>query len=152
MSQIDTSSMFSIEDLDLEDTIENHQIRDLEKEVESYLSSYSWFVRVNKFLFAAGFSKIAVFYIEIESINYDKELWIIAGDLPIAHLVVDDLPNAKEALIEYVHIMRNWIDELRRGGDLKEQFPIKVDPTLENAIDLERRLDFIEKRFIPEEF
>ncbi len=152
MSSIDTSKMFSIEDLDLEDLIENNKIRELEKEVKNYLRSYSWFVRTNRFLFVAGFSKVAVFYIEIESINYDKKLWIIAGDLPTAHLVVDDLPDAKEALIAYVHIMRSWIEELRKGGDMKEQFPVRIKPTLENAIELERRLDFLEQRYIPEEF
>lgn len=152
MVDIDTSKMFALDVLDLGDEIENSSIKLLAEEVESYLSRYSWFVRVNRLLYAAGFSKVVVFFVEIESRRYDKQLWLVAGDLPFAHLVVDDLPNAKEVLIAYVEIMREWINAVENDGDLKECFPIRVAPTRENAVELAQRLDFIEKRYIPEEF
>lgn len=152
MIDIDTSEMVSLEALDLGDEVENSTVKQLAKEVEVYLGRFSWFQRVNRLLYAAGFSKVAVFFVEIESRNYDRRLWLVAGDLPFAHLVVDDLPNAKEVLITYVEIMRDWIDAVQNDGDLKECFPVRVAPTLENAAELAQRLDFIEHRYIPEEF
>lgn len=152
MIDIDTSTMVPLDALDLGDEIENSAVRKLADDVEVYLSRYSWFVCLKRIMYAAGFSKVAVFYIEIESKNYDELLWVVAGDLPFAHLVVDDLPNAKEVLGAYVEIMRGWIDVVQNGGDLEECFPVRVAPTSDNAAELARRLDFIEYKYIPEEF
>lgn len=128
-----------------EDEIEEAEIRRLCREVEDYLYRYAWCKRVNDIWFAGGFSKVAVFFVEIDAIGYDDELWVVVGDLPAAHLVIDEIPDVKEALLSYVYHMREWVSAVRDGRSTSDCFPIDVAPTLKNAKLLNDRLDFIEK-------
>lgn len=128
-----------------DDKVEEKAIRALCREVHSYLSSYAWCRSVREIKFAGGFSKVAVFFVRLDAIGYDSELWVIAGDLPTAHLVLDEIPDAKEALLSYVYHMRAWVEAVLENGDVENCFPVQAEPTVENARLLSARLDFIEK-------
>lgn len=76
---------------------------------------------------------------------YDDKLWVVAGDLPTAHLVTDEIPDFKEALLSYVYHMREWTKAVKSGKSTDDCFPVRALPSLENANLLDSRLDFIEK-------
>lgn len=149
MAKIDKSEMIPIERLQFDDPIEMDEIKRLGQEVRRHLHHYPWCKRIKNIWFAEGFSKVAVFFVEIDSIDYDEQLWVVVGDLPPAHLVVDDIPDAKEALFSYAAHMRDWVLAVRSGQSTKACIPVSAAPTLENADLLERRLDFIEKDYLP---
>lgn len=128
-----------------DDKVEEKAIKVLCREVHSYLSSYSWCRKIREIKFAGGFSKVAVFFVRLDSIDYDNELWVIAGDLPTAHLVLDQIPDAKEALLSYVYHMRKWVEAVAGKGNIENCFPVMAEPTIENANLLSARLDFIEE-------
>ncbi len=119
------------------------------EEAKSYLSSFKWCKSVKKLWFAGGFAQIAVFYVEIDSDDYDDKLWVIVGDLPPAHLVLDENPDVNEALLSYVYWMREWVATVKAGKSTKDCIPVNVKPTMEHAQMLESRLDFIEHEYVP---
>jgi hypothetical protein len=119
------------------------------EEAKSYLLSFKWCKSIEKLWFAGGFAQVAVFYVEIDSDSYDNKLWVIDGDLPPAHLVLDEIPNVREALLSYVYWMREWVSTVKVGQSTKDCIPVNVEPTMEHAQMLESRLDFIEHEYIP---
>src|SRR5258708_22011579 len=88
---------------------------------------------------------VAVFLFELEPIrpDVDDRLWVVAGDLPPAYLVLDNARTAREALSEYVEQMSLWVEAAKSGDSVDDLIPVNVPPTPENADLLERRLDFI---------
>ena len=146
---IDTRIMTPCDQLQDPDPIESDALRRSCDEVRKYLKNYVWCKRIKGMWFAGGFSKISVFFVELESVNYDDKLWVIVGDLPPAHLVIDDIPDFKEALLVYASHMRDWISAVRLRKSIRDCIPVDVAPTKEHAHLLERRIDFIEKEYIP---
>jgi hypothetical protein len=45
--------------------------------------------------------------------------------------------------------MRHWVAAVKAGGDLSDAIPVNAPPTLENAADLEGRLNMLETHIIP---
>lgn len=82
---------------------------------------------------------------KIDAIDCDDELWVVVGDLPAAHLVIDEIPDVKEAFLCCVYHMREWVSAVRDRRSASDCFPLDVAPTLKNAKLLSDRLDFIEK-------
>lgn len=142
---VDMSSMILCSDYKDMDKKEEMEIRRLCSEVSVYLRGYSWCKKIDKVWFAGGFSKVAVFYVELLALGYENKLWVVNGDLPMAHLVTDDIPDGKEALLSYVCHMREWVGAVRGRRSTANCFPVDAVPSLKNANLLSDRLDFIEK-------
>lgn len=146
---INTELMTAVEDIFDSDPVEMKILQERVEEAKNYILSFNWCTVVKKLWFAGGFSSVTVFFVEIESVNYDKNLWIIVGDLPPAHLVVDEIPDLKEALLSYVYHMRKWVAAVKKGRSVKNCIPVNVAPDLKNAETLELRLNFIERVYVP---
>lgn len=147
---IDKSEMVLSQDIMDDDPEELALLRERAEEACLYLSSFEWCKKVKRQWFAGGFSHIAVFFFEIDNFYpEDGNLWVIVGDIPPAHLVVDAIPDYKEALLVYAYEMRKWVDAVKNGRSIKRIIPVNVEPSMEYALMLESRLDFIEKNYVP---
>ena len=146
--QVDTSRMVLDTDICDPDLKENEILTRRAREARDYLHSFNWCHAVDKLWFAGGFSHVAVFFAHIDSIQYDKAIWVVVGDLPSAHLVVDDIPDFKEALMSYAYHMRKWVDAVKTGKNTKRLIPVNAPQTSEYAEMLESRLNFIEHEFV----
>ena len=148
-SDIEKTRMVLVENISDEDPQEQELLLKRVQAARDYLRSFNWCRRIDKLWFAGGFSQAAVFFAEIDSAQYDSELWVIVGDLPPAHLVVEDIPDFKEALLSYAYHMRKWVKAVKAQRTTKKCIPVNVEPTLEHAMLLESRLDFIEREYVP---
>jgi hypothetical protein len=148
-SHIEKTHMILVEILSDGDQQEQELLLIRSNAARDHLLSFNWCRKIEKLWFAGGFSHVAVFFAEIDSVQYDRQLWIVVGDLPPAHLVVDEIPDFKEALLTYAYHMRKWVAAVKAQRSTKRCMPVNVEPTLEHAKLLESRLDFIEKEYVP---
>src|SRR5450830_1867685 len=148
---IDRSGMIPINDISDADPVETRLLQARADEAGEFLGAFKWCRAIRGQLFAGGFSHAAVFFFEIENGTHpdDKYLWVVVGDLPPAYLVIDEIPDYKEALLAYVHEMRQWVDAAKNGKSVRDYIPVNVDPTTKNALMLESRLNFIEHECVP---
>jgi hypothetical protein len=77
-------------------------------------------------------------------------LWIVVGDLPSAYLVVVPPDSPQSALERYCSLMEEWVAAVRIGGELSDVFPVRADPTIENATMLAERIAFLRREIIPD--
>lgn len=120
---------------------------------KNYLSKFKWCEKICLSFFSFGVGRIiALFAFEIENSASpdDRFLWVVSGDLPTAYFVTDDIETTHDALTTYIRLMRDWVDAVRSGGDLKKVYPVNVSPTTEWADQLDSRLGFIERNILPE--
>jgi hypothetical protein len=149
LMQIDKSGMIVADQISDDDPIEKSLLIQRAQEARDYLMTFNWCRSIRGQWLAGGFSHVTVFAFEIDSIRYDEELWVVVGDLPPAHLVVDDIPDVKEVLLSYVFHMRNWVEAVKSGQSTNHCMPVNVSATIEHASLLESRLNFIEKEYVP---
>ena len=148
-NRIERAHMILAETISDPDLQERELLLARSQAAKDYLLSFNWCRRIEKLWFAGGFSHVAVFFAEIDSLQYDSELLVIVGDLPPAHLVVDEVPDFKEALLTYAYHMRKWVTAVKAQRSTKKCIPVNVEPTRGHALLLESRLDFIEKEYVP---
>lgn len=130
---------------------DTRKLRAMAKEAQSYLLSHSWCKKIRRGWFGFGVGGVyGVFFFEIlpGSKKVDSKLWVIVGDLPPAYLVVDESPNARAALANYVDLMQVWVDAVRAGKPIDDCIPVNAKPTKANANLLERRLRFMRTNFL----
>ncbi len=117
----------------------------------AYLSGHKW---VSDVLYGyVGFlapEVIGVFLLEIvpAEADVDRWLWVVVGDLPPAY-VCSDNRTPFEALSAYLSEMQAWVDASVAGGSTEDLIPVNVAPNPENAGQLQTRLDFIRREFLP---
>jgi len=75
---------------------------------------------------------------------------VVVGDLPSAHMGVDEDETALEALEKYCNLMDEWIAAVRTLSDLDDVFPVEVAPTQANADALQSRISFLRAEIIQE--
>jgi hypothetical protein len=80
----------------------------------------------------------------------DDQLWVVVGDLPSAYLVVLPPDSPQDVLDRYCTLMEEWVAEVRVGGDRGDVFPVRAEPTIENASMLAERIAFLRKEVIPD--
>jgi len=117
----------------------------------NYLAGFRWCRAIRNQYYGLGIGGVVcVFLFEIEGDpGVDDVLWVVTGDLPPAYLVTDAAPNPLEALRLYCGLMEDWIDAVRRKGDLSEVFPVAASPNQENANQLEIRVTQLRESIIP---
>jgi hypothetical protein len=126
---------------------------------KSFLLSRNWCNEIKTGYLAYGVDGVlGVFFFEIipAKPNVDNQLWVITGDVPPAYLVCDCAPNPSSALNGYIYEMRLWVEAVKSGKPIGNLIPVcyqditnPVPPTAEFADLLERRLEFIEQKIIP---
>lgn len=87
------------------------------------------------------------FEVEPMTETVDKFIWIIIGDLPTVYLD-EGVKTSQEALKLYCELMSEWADNIVEGLSLDGCYPVNVEPTMENAGLLRRRIDFIVKELL----
>jgi hypothetical protein len=94
---------------------------------------------------------VAVFLFRIESsqADVDEWLWVVFGDLPPAYLVTDSCKTPSQALEGYMEEMSKWVRLAKEGRSSKDVIPVHVPATPENALDLERRIKFLQEFIVP---
>lgn len=152
MSAVNHSKLFDIDALDDGDEEEAQELKKLHEEARRYIGSFRWSGKIERVLFGLGIGGVVgVFLFELAPAEPDVDpiLWVVVGDLPPAHLVTDGLPEPDLALEAYIRQMRRWVDTVKAGDDLSNAIPVNAPPTLENAVDLEKRLDLLETEILP---
>jgi hypothetical protein len=152
MSVIDYSKLFDIESLGDGDEEEALELKKLHDEARRYIGSFQWSGEIKRVLFGLGIGGVVgVFLFELEPAKPDVDpiLWVVVGDLPSAYLGTDEAPVPDIALEAYISQMRRWVEAVRAGENLVDVIPINAPPTLENATDLERRLNLLETEILP---
>ncbi|MDI1452115.1 hypothetical protein [Polyangium sp. 6x1] len=134
-----------------EDDDETRELQATLQEARTYLASFTWCAGIEEEFFGLGIGGIvAVFLFRIRRVGAtDEWLWVIAGDLPSAYLVTDRAASPTQALEVYCELMEDWIRAVRRGGNLRDVFPVQANPSSANADLLEKRILFLRGKIIP---
>jgi hypothetical protein len=131
--------------------LQDHDVAALAAAAAAFLANHTWCRRVvsGQAAWAAG-KVLGVFQFTIEPLqpNVDAVLWVVAGDVPPAYLVLDDVPTWREALEAYVDLMDQWVDAARAGLSVEGLVPVDVAPTREHAELLDTRLRYIREEIL----
>lgn len=152
MTAIDYSKLFDVASLAGEDDEETEGLNQLCDAAQAFIGSFRRHGEITRILFGLGIADVVgVFLVELApaSPDIDSLLWVVVGDVPPAYLVTDGTPEPDLALEAYIREMRRWVDAVKAGRDPADVIPVNAPPTVENAIDLERRLSFLETEIIP---
>jgi hypothetical protein len=149
--RVDVSRLMPIAEIVGDGAEDTRLLRAMAKDAQQYLLSFRWCKEIRRGWFGYGVGGVcAVFLFDIlpDKKSVDSRLWVIAGDLPPAYLVVDESPTPRKALRNYVDLMQEWVDVVRTGKSPADCIPVNVTPSKANAGLLERRLDFIRKEIL----
>jgi hypothetical protein len=127
-------------------------LRGMAVEARTFLSSFQWCPPIKAVFLGYGVGNVvAAFLVQLtEAIRgKDEFLWVIVGDLPSIYMVTDNAPTASDALSIYCDIANKWADAVLQRKDTTKTFPIKAEPTLENANLLKKRICFLREQIIP---
>jgi hypothetical protein len=150
---VDPSLLTPCEKMRGEDAEDTRLLRQMLRTAESYITGAAWCPPIcEKYLgFGVG-GVVAVFLFRFRKRiqGTDDWLWVIAGDLPSAYLVLDDAPDAKSALTLYCQLMEEWVLAVRKKKPLDNAFPVSATPTKEHARMLASRIRFIREEVLPQ--
>lgn len=148
---INYHDLVPVEDMAGEDDEETAQLRKSLEEARSYIRNHQWCHAIKRELLGLGVGGVvSVFLFELMCApGVDDVLWVVSGDLPAAYLVTDAAPTPAAALEVYCGLMEDWIKTVQQEGDMSRAFPVLVDPTRENAEQLEKRISFLRREVIP---
>ena len=101
----------------------------------AYLAEQDWCPPVRDAFLGWEQAGVAAFLVRLQAPieEADAELWVVAGDLPCAYLVVDEAPDGATALLVYCDLMDDCAWTLLAGYPVDEAFPVALEPTPENA-------------------
>ncbi len=125
----------------------------LYKEAREFLEFYDWCVEIKQSFVGViypGIIGVFLFKIHPARLDVDEWIWIIVGDIPPAYITVDLCPNPATAIDGYIGAMQEWIDAAKAGKSVAELIPVNVPATAKNALLLEARLDFLDKKILTE--
>jgi hypothetical protein len=148
---VDWSALTPADDLTGDDLQDTHLLHEALDEATRFLEQFSWCQEIRRRFFGWGVGGVvAVFLFEItpRDPGVDELLWVVAGDVPPAYLVTDDLSTPREALAGYVELMAEWVSAAREGRSVEDLIPVNVEATPANAERLASRLAFIENEFL----
>jgi len=136
-----------------EDAEETRLLKQMLEDATGYLRRFRWCPPIDRVYLGFGVGGVvAVFLYHFREHvqGTDEWLWVIEGDLPAAYLVLDQAGDPASALEVYCRLMDDWARAVLEGRSLKEVFPVKAEPTPENAKNLAKRLTFIRTRLLPD--
>lgn len=147
---VKVTGLVSEDDMEGDSPEDSQLLRGMLAEARSFLSTRTWCLRIVKGYFGLGVGGVlAVFLFEIEpDQDADRFIWVVVGDVPTAYLAADAGGTPCEALESYVHEMERWIEAVRTGRSVNTLIPVGVEATLQNAEELESRLEFIKGHFL----
>jgi hypothetical protein len=126
---------------------------DMAADARAYIEGFEWCPPIRRFTLGYGIGGVlALFRAEFEHAieGTDRELWVVAGDLPSAYFVYEGNEDPREALEQYCLLMEDWAMKVRDGESIEEAFPVEAPATAPNAQDLLSRVAFIRAEIIPD--
>ena len=136
-----------------EDAEETAQLKAMLHEATDYLRSFRWCPPIDQVYLGCGVGGIVaafLFHFSKPIQGGDEWLWVVVGDLPTASLVLDEARDPASALEVYCQLMDEWGEAVLEGRSLDDVFPVRAEPTPENARSLLKRVDFIRMRLLPD--
>lgn len=127
-------------------------LQEMAQSARDYVTSFAWCPEIKQAHLASGVGGLAaVFLFEFKTRikGTDDKLWVIVGDLPSAYMVVEPNEGPADALEKYCELMEDWIQAVRVSAKLDDVFPVAAEPSLENAVILEKRIAFLLAEIIP---
>ncbi len=149
---IDTSKLVAAEDLVAETPGETDELKQMHREATSYISRFAWCRGICESYFGGGVAGIIglfLFHIRPSKREVDKWVWVVVGDLPPAYLSGRKTLSPADAFRDYIRAMRHWANAVKEGNSIAELFPVDAPPVRENALNLEKRLKFLEEHIAP---
>jgi hypothetical protein len=119
---------------------------------ENYIRSFAWCKRIQEAYFGDGYGGVAavfLFHIEPARADVDEWLWVISCDVSPAYLVTDSCKTPSQALEGYIEEVCKWIELAKQGRSSKDVIPVCMPATLENAVDVERRIKVLREAIVP---
>lgn len=153
MPNADMTKVIPLSDFIDADPGEREELLSLASTAKKYLSGFPWCAGIlasYEGIVVAGVVGVFLFRIRPSKPEVDEWIWVVVGDLPPAYLVTNDAPTPVSALEAYVGEMRAWAKAASSGEPVDELIPVNVPATKESAAMLQSRLDFLERRLIPE--
>ncbi len=132
-----------------EDTL---ALKDMVNSAKLYVESFDWAPPIKGVYMAFGIGGVvAVFLVEFSFPlkSGDVFIWVVNGDLPGAYMVVDDIKNPRTAMGVYCELMEDWANTVLSRSSLLDVFPVRAEPSEENAKSLLTRVAFLRKTIIP---
>ncbi len=119
---------------------------------QNYLRCFPWCKDICEAYFGDGYGGIvAVFLFRIEPARagVDESLWVIFGDVPPAYLVTAVCKTPSQALERYIDEISKWVELAKQGKSSKDVIPVYTPATIENAADVETRLNLLREIIVP---
>ena len=152
IQHVDLEKLTPAEQIVGEDPEETGLLKEMLRDATDYLRAFRWCPPIDRVYLGYGVGGIvAVFLVHFhERIQgTDEWLWVVAGDLARAYFVLDQANDPASALEVYCQLMDGWVKGVLEGRPLDDVFPVEVEPTVDNATNLLKRLDFIRTRLLP---
>jgi hypothetical protein len=136
-----------------EDDEDTALLRGMAEEARDFVTAHDWCPPIRNLYLATGVGAVvALFLVDFAQQipgSEDDSLWLVVGDLPFAYFVTENSGTPREALETYCRLMDEWIVAVANGGDLGEAYPVEAEPSIENARELQSRVDFLRTEIIP---
>jgi hypothetical protein len=119
---------------------------------ENYIRSFPWCKSIREIYFGDGYGGIVavfLFHIEPAREDVDEWLWAISCDVSPAHLVTDSCKTPSQALEGYIEEVCKWIELAKQGRSSKDVIPVYMPATVENAVDVEIRINVLRETIVP---
>jgi hypothetical protein len=149
---VTSPALTPIEDIRSDDDESTLQLRELAAKARDYVSSFDWCLPIDAMYLADGVGRIiGLFLIEFSGKigGTDERLWVVAGDIPSAYMIVEPPAAANDALETYCEMMGDWANAVLVTHDFDNVFPVDAAPTPGNATLLRKRVEFIREEIIP---
>jgi len=150
-TQINMSKVVPEASIQGEDAEETAELKEMFEESRRYLEGFEWNRGITAGYFGLGVGGIVcVSLFEFEPARNDipNSTWVVVGDLPSAHIAVDDTPNPASALDAYIGCMTDWVEAAKAGRSVAGLIPVNVPATFQNAATLESRLRFLDEQIL----
>lgn len=127
-------------------------LREMSIDAKRYLEAFDWCNAAGPAYWGGGIGGIFgvfLFRIDAKTSDVDDWPWVIVGDIPPLHIVLDECKTPKAAAEMYVLLMRESMALAREGRTSPDVPPTGVEANPEQAEDLDRRLAFIQSNICP---
>jgi hypothetical protein len=117
-----------------------------------YLTSFRWCPPIVETYLGYGVADVValcLFRVAGPVGGTDEWFWVVDGDLPSAYFVVEQAPSPPLALRVYCDLMDEWANAVLAHSSLMDVFPVKAEPTTDNAQALISRTRFLRETIIP---
>ncbi len=115
------------------------------------ITFYDWCLRIEETyvgLYESEILGVFLFRIKPSREDVDEWVWVIVGDIPPIYITCEQSPNPVCAVDSYIGAMREWVEAVKNGEALDKVVPVEVEPSIENALMLQNRLEILNKHIV----